>query len=184
MIDNDGTTPDNPGVYDGYTKAEKWRTISSRNGRARSNVTDASAVIAAGPLTIGAGESEQVVISIFAGRSLDELRSAALRARTTAQQVLGITPSVPGATTLIAQVLPNPVTGDELTIEYSLPESSTGNIEITDALGRTIVPSVKHELSSPAGRVTIRLPHVGSGAYFAIVHSTTMRLAVPFTIIR
>ncbi len=183
MIDNDGTTADNPGVYDGYTKAEKWRTISSGIGRARSSVTDASAVISAGPISIGAGESEQVVLSIFAGQSLDELRSAALRARMTAQQVLGITPSVPGAATLMMQILPNPVTGDELTIEYSLPNSSTGNIEITDALGRTILPTGKHELSSPAGRVTIRLPQLGSGAYFAIVHSTTMRLAVPFTVI-
>lgn len=184
MIDNNGTTADNPGVYDGYTKAEKWRTISSGIGRTRSSVTDASAVIAAGPFSIGAGASEQVVFSIFAGRSLDELRSAAERARQTAQQVLGITPSAPQLPAVSARVLPNPITGDQLTVEYSLPDSGTLSIVITDALGQIIATALEPGFYPPTGRTTLSLPQVASGAYFAVVRSNRGTVAVPFVLIR
>ncbi|GBD04640.1 Thermophilic serine proteinase [bacterium HR20] len=184
MMDNNGTTADNPGVYDGYTKAEKWRTISSGIGRTRSSVTDASAVIAAGPFSIGAGASEQVVFSIFAGRSLDELRSAAERARQTAQQVLGITPSAPQLPAASARVLPNPITGDQLTVEYSLPDSGTLSIVITDALGQIIATALEAGFYPPTGRTTLSLPQVASGAYFAVVRSNRGTVAVPFVLIR
>jgi hypothetical protein len=184
MIDNNGTTAENPGVYDGYTKAEKWRTISSGIARTRSSVTDASAVIAAGPFSIGAGASEQVVISIFAGRSLDELRSAAERARQTAQQVLGITPSAPQTSAVSARVLPNPIHGDQLAVEYSLPGSGPLCIVITDALGQIIATALEPGFYPPAGRAILSLPHATSGAYFAVVRSNRGNVAVPFVIVR
>lgn len=184
MMDNNGTTADNPGVYDGYTKAEKWRTISSGIGRTRSSVTDVSAVIATGPISIGAGASEQVVVSIFAGRSLDELRAAADRARQTAERVLGITPSAPSTPTLSARVLPNPMTVDQLAVEYSIPDSGMLSIVITDALGQIITTALEPGISPPTGRTTLSLPRTASGAYFAIVRSNHGMIAVPFVIVR
>ncbi|MCX8051088.1 MAG: S8 family serine peptidase [Chlorobi bacterium] len=185
MMDNDGNTSDNPGVYDGYTKAEKWRTISSGIGRARSNVTDASAVIAAGPFRMDAGATEQVVFSIFAGRSLADLRSAAERARQTAQQLLGVTPTEPRTTSLSVRVTPNPATGDNLTIEYTLPDSGTMSLEITDALGRTVATVLASGVHPPHGRLDVQLDGRWSqGTYFAVVRGARQSVAAPFVIVR
>ncbi|MCX7930390.1 MAG: S8 family serine peptidase [Chlorobi bacterium] len=185
MMDNGGQTTDNPGVYDGYTKAEKWLTISSGIARTRSNVTDASAVVAAGPFRVDAGATEQVVFSIFAGRSLSDLRSAAERARRAAQQLLGITPAQPSPNSITVQVMPNPVASDNLTIEYTVADAGTLCIEITDLLGRTIATVLPPALYPLHGRTNVQLDEAwGNGMYFAVVRSNRQVVATPFVVVR
>lgn len=186
MMDNDGRTPDNPGVYDGYTKTEKWTTISSGIARTQSSITDASAVIAAGPFRMEAGATEQVIFSIFAGRNLSELRTAAERARQTAQQLLGITPSAPPSSqdTRIS-VSPNPITSDHLSVEYSVPDTGTMSIVITDLLGQTVATVLAPGIHPLHDR--IELPLDGSwnnGPYFAVVRSERGSVAAPFVLAR
>lgn len=184
MMDNDGRTADNPGVYDGYTKAEKWRTMSSGIGRVRSNVTDASAVIAAGPFRMEAGATEEVVFSIFAGSNLDELRRAAERARQAAEQLLGVSPPQKQLP-LTAQLMPNPVTSDRLTIEYWQTDASNVSIQIVDAVGRTVGAVTAPNLQLPHGRMTIPIgTEWSNGVYFAIVRSARGSVMLPFVVIR
>lgn len=185
MIDNDGRTPDNPGVYDGYTKAEKWRTMSSGIGRVRSNVTDASAVIAAGPFRMETGDTEEVVFSIFTGKNLDELRRAAERARQAAEQLLGVSPNQKQHLSLMAHVMPNPVTTDYLTIEYWRTDSGSLSILITDAMGKTVTTIIEPNLQLMNSRITIPFgAQWSNGAYFAVVRSSRNSVVLPFVVLR
>ncbi len=185
MMDNDGNTSTNPGVYDGYTKAEKWLTISSGIARVQSSVTDASAVIAAGPFRMEPGATEQIVFSIFAGRNLADLRSAAERARQTAQQLLGVTPPHPSEHTIGISVLPSPITSDQLTLEYSVPDSGTMSVYITDVLGRTITTVLPAGIYPLHDRIHIQLDGSWSnGPYFAIVRTERGSATAPFVLIR
>jgi hypothetical protein len=185
MMDNDGRTNDNPGVYDGYTKAEKWMTISSGIARTRSSVTDASAVIAAGPFRMEPGATEHVVFSLFAGRNLTELRSAAERARQTAQQLLGITPSQPYQQSISINILPNPVRGDYLTFEYFVPDSGTMSIVIADVLGRTIATVRAPGIYPHHDSFQVPLDGTWSnGPYFAIMRSEHGSAVAPFVLVR
>lgn len=185
MIDNDGRTIDNPGVYDGYTKAEKWRTISSGIGRSRSSVTDASAVIAAGPFRMEPGATEQVVFSIFAGRNLDELRSAARRARETAQQLLGISPPDVSGKSISLQVSPNPVSENYLTVQYRLPVSTELTLTVADVLGRSLTTISDNRISPASGAITIPLESEWApGTYFLVARTRYGSAIVPFVVVR
>ncbi len=73
-VDNDGVSEENPGVYNGFSKEEKWRMMTSGIGRDSSNSTDVSVVIGAGPIRLRAGDTTRVAFALFAGNSLDDLQ--------------------------------------------------------------------------------------------------------------
>ncbi|MDW7997753.1 MAG: S8 family peptidase [Bacteroidota bacterium] len=77
-IDNDAR---DLGVYDGFTREEKWRAMSSGIARKQSNRTDASMVLAVGPLRLSPNDTVSVVTALVAGMTVDELRRAASVAR-------------------------------------------------------------------------------------------------------
>lgn len=78
-IDNDHTISGNLlGLYDGYTDAEKFTTISNglskdEAGNSTTEGNDVSHVVSAGPYTIGAGEEITIAFALHAANNFDDL---------------------------------------------------------------------------------------------------------------
>ena len=171
---NDGTHPSNPswGVYDGYTDAEKWETISGGVVFPTAGPTDISCGLGTGPLQIAPGESLLVAFAILAGNDL-----ADLQANADAAQNLWNNPPAgndPQATVptrlLLAQNAPNPFNPSTV-IRYDLPEDAMVHLEIFDVRGRLI--RTLRNGPATAGRKQVSWDgrdHAGrslaSGAYF------------------
>ena len=80
-IDNDQTISGNPfGIYDGYTDAEKFTTISTQRlkaGQLNSTGNDVSHVVSSGPYSIAAGQTITLAFALHAGANLSELQASA-----------------------------------------------------------------------------------------------------------
>ncbi len=154
MMDNDGTTSDNIGVYDNYTAAEKWTTLSSGIARTQTNNTDVSAIIGAGPFNLKAGNHEKVVFSIFAGMNLDELKAAADAAKSFVTAV----PDANSDPHVALSVYPNPLGSGNASVRYVLPEASRVSCELVDLLGNTVQILAKNELQNAGSHIFVLNP--------------------------
>ncbi len=79
-IDNDATAIDSFGVYDGYTDAEKFASISSGIYRRNAGVSgpkDVSIAVGQGPFSIAPGDTIDVGFAIVAGENLNDILNAA-----------------------------------------------------------------------------------------------------------
>lgn len=87
-IDNNQNTAGTPfGLYDGFTDAEKFQSISSGIGRTTAGLTtpsgnDVSHVVGAGPYNLAPGEGVTIAFALLAGVTLTELQYAAAQADT------------------------------------------------------------------------------------------------------
>lgn len=71
-LDNDGEEEDNPGVYDGFSKQEKWKIMSGAIKRTTSNITDCSSIISAGPVQLKPLDSVKVnFVIMFSDKESD-----------------------------------------------------------------------------------------------------------------
>jgi subtilisin family serine protease len=132
-IDNDATAADTFGVYDGYTDAEKYKSISSGIYRRNAGVSgpkDVSIAVGAGPYSIAPGDTIDVGFAIVAGENLDEILQAA---DTASEEWPDITRIRNHTSTITRQfaLYPNPAS-QELFIKGEVP----GNLQIFDARGR------------------------------------------------
>lgn len=87
-IDNDQAVAGGSsfGLYDGFTDAEKFLTLSSGLGRVEAGVTasgsDVSHVVGAGPLNIPAGQQVVIAFALHAADNLTDLKTSAQYADT------------------------------------------------------------------------------------------------------
>ena len=173
-IDNDGNTNINPGIYDGFSTAEKWRMLSSGIERIQSNQTDASFVIGAGPMKIPANQSVEVAFSIGAAFSITELDSALDAAKGFAKQHSISTGEYnpPSSTTVVRVIYPNPTfQNDGSMLEYELDRYSFVKVDIIDNLGRIV--KVIEDTEKPAGEYSsvVNTSELATGVYFVRFHS-------------
>ncbi|MCS7177175.1 MAG: S8 family serine peptidase [Candidatus Kapabacteria bacterium] len=186
-IDNDGRGPDNPGVYDGFTREEKWRTMSSGLARLRSNRTDASFVLAGGPIQLGPGDTAQVVLALVAGADVEGLRQAAAAARQAAA-TLGVdtVPWTPLPSRISAWLFPNPwQPGMPVpTLVLSLPERRYVRIRLVDPLGRFVAELAEGLYQPGTHRFVIPPAELSSGPYFLYTMAGAEGMVVPLVIAR
>lgn len=183
-IDNDAREM---GVYDGFTRQEKWRAMSSGLARRRSSLTDASMVIAVGPLQLESGDTARVVLALVAGMSLEELRRAAAAARQAAA-ALGVdtVPWNPPPQQLAAGVYPNPWSpgASRPTLVVQLPEQRYLRVHLVDALGRHI-STLAEGLQQPGTyAIAINPALLSSGMYFLYLTAGPEGMVVPFGVVR
>lgn len=137
-IENDGRGEDSLGIYDGYTLAEKLKTISKGIIRKKTRVTDISFVISAGPFSLKNGETQPIIFSIFAGKDLFELRQSSLSSLIKANEfglIEAIKPNY--VSTLNWIVFPN-IFEDEFNVVISPALNEEAELIIFDILGRAI----------------------------------------------
>ncbi len=186
-IDNDGSSEENPGVWDGFTIAEKWRMLSGGIARRESGITDASMVIGAGPIRMREQDTIRVAFSLFAGNDIDELREAAKNSRETAKMfniAEGNFSSIPEKDSLV-KIYPNPAYNDEITIEFRLSDGSKINLDIIDIKGRTIDNVYNNKQFLPdVHREQYSTKNLSSGRYFVRFRTMKDTYIMPFNVLK
>jgi serine protease len=187
-IDNPGEEPENPGVWDGFYRQEKWMMLSSGIYRKESSITDVSIVIGAGPIKLKSGDTTRVAFSIFSQYSLDLLREACLRSRETAKYYKiadGKYNPLPKNDSIVS-LFPNPVNENQLNVDYLLSDGSYITIELFNSIGRKIeYPEPVNEKLRTAGYHSekLKLPKLAQGRYYIRISTTSGRITEPFEIV-
>lgn len=182
-----GLTP-NFGIHDGFTKNEKWISLSSGILKKYSYVTDVSMVMANGPYQLQPGDSCEVAFALLAGLNNYELFAAA-------DNAVKIWDSIKNPTSVettlpiglfLEQNYPNPFSsglhGNAMTsIQYTLPSTGLVRLEILDAYGRALSTLVNQHQSLGTYTVSFLADQLPSGIYFAKLtfgNTTVMRKMV------
>lgn len=182
-IDNNGNTEDNPGVYDSFTREEKIRMMSGGIARVMSNSTDASMVIAAGPIRLQSGDTVRVSYSLFSGFGFDELKKAAENSLNALSSFKLI--DLPEKNTIIG-MFPNPVVlGEESRIEFALPQRSEISLSVYNALGQ-FLGNIESSKTYPAGNssISFTISDYAIGAYFIKFEINDKFETIPFRVIK
>lgn len=192
MMDNDGNTSENPGVYDGYTNDEKWQTMTSGIGRQVSNATDVSSVIGAGPFKVKRGDSVKVAFSIFAGMNYNQISRTAEKSMERARDILGgLAQSEPIPEDVELIVCGNPIIDFPLQMIVKLPKPSEISIDIWDNLGNKVAEVLKNEIKlqgihsvTLASSEVLRGLNLSQGCYYARMRTAFGEVAAPFIVVR
>lgn len=153
------------GIYNGFSKDDKWKALSSGIGKSQAGPGDISEVTSAGPYTIPARKSIDVAFAIAAGNNLDDLRNAITYAREKYKTLLPDTGlPFPTAYDLI-QNYPNPF-NPETTIEYKIVHGGHVFIKIYDAIGRLVQVLVNKTQAAGTYYKKFNGINLASGVYF------------------
>ncbi len=140
---NDEAEPNNPswGIYDGFSDEEKWQAISGGLQHISAGPSDISNVIAAGPMTIPAGNSVEVVFALVAANGFPALLTAADDAVQMWNQLFETGLDAPAATAPLRFSLgvnyPNPF-NPVTTIPFQLDRETHIQLQILDIQGRLV----------------------------------------------
>ena len=170
---DNGSSP-NFGVHDGYTKTEKYLSMSSGILKRQSNVSDISQIIGSGPWTLAPGEKAEAGFALFAGFSRNEVVARTPHALDAWKRITGTTSVAevarPSGMTIGAYPHPASLARDgAVTIAWTLPQSSSVRVVVHDLLGR-VVHASPVMFSDTRGATTIDLAGLTAGSY--LVHLT------------
>jgi serine protease len=165
-INNGDTSAGSIQIYDGFSKDEKWKTLSSGIGNASAGPSDISEVTSAGPFSIPAGNSIDVAFVITAGNNLDELRTNVDNARTAYAKLTDVDRAERAPLKFyLSQNYPNPFNpGTE--IDYEIPEEGRVTIKVYDILGNFVKTLVDEEKQPGMYHLKLHAADLASGVYF------------------
>ena len=166
-IDNDGSTPENPGVYDGFTYPEKWKMLSGGIQRLTSSNTDASMVIGAGPDSLFPGDTMRVTFLIGADKTPEMIKESFNLTNNKLMQ--NFNPSDVRYFTdndKFTALYPNPVYDDELNLEFSLSGNSSVSVDLFDISGKKMECLVEEKFYKKGyHELNLEFGNYYSGAY-------------------
>ncbi len=164
-LDNNGTGA-TINIYDGFTKTEKYQSLSSaRLSAGQSGVgNDISMTLSSGPYTIPSGDSIRIAFALLAGEDLASLQASAVAAEikyTTLNSIETPVSLIAG----LSQNFPNPFSVST-TLNYTVSGNDLVKIEIFDVLGNKVRTLVNDVLS--VGKYEVKFPANGlaDGIYF------------------
>jgi hypothetical protein len=76
------------------------------------------------------------------------------------------------------------VTGNNLTVSYSLAQAGPTTVSVFDCAGRVAVPAIVRNLNAGSQKQSIGLGNMGRGVYFVRVEQNGLREIKSFTITR
>jgi hypothetical protein len=192
-MDNNGSTGDNPGVYDGFTKAEKRKCMTNGIARDTSGISDISMVISAGPISMRANDTNRVVFSIFAAKNLDELRKTSNYSQENTSKFInfdGNFASTP-KTTYINNLYPNPSSNNRIYAEIFHENTQKLNASIFDITGRECMTKSLFSINNMTQTlmpgiliVDFDLTGFAQGTYYLRVSSDKNKDYKKFTLVR
>ncbi|MEJ5351654.1 MAG: S8 family serine peptidase [Melioribacteraceae bacterium] len=151
----------------GFTKKDKWISLSSGVVKNGIGPADVSFTISGGPFNIPAGETLPVAFALAAGENLNEIRNAIRLSR---EKYISLISDVSNEEPLLKEFVlyqnyPNPFNSSTI-ISYQISKSSRVILKVYDALGREIRTLV-NETKEP-GRYTVEFnaSDLSSGVYF------------------
>jgi serine protease len=159
-VDNNGAGG-SINIYDGFTKAEKYTSMST--SRASAGQGDVSLMVSSGPYTIAAGDSIRVGFALLAGDNLATIQAAAAAADIKFSLITSVDEN--NSDNFSWNVFPNPVR-DNTAINLSLYQNENVKIELTDITGKSVL--ILKDGKLPAGKNVINLnsKNLRSGIYF------------------
>lgn len=171
-VDNDGVSEDNPGVYNGFSKEEKWKMMTSGIGRDSSNSTDVSMVIGAGPIRLRAGDTTRVAFALFAGNTLEDLRNISedINFSNNFFNPDGSFSSKPKNST-INLIFPNPAQNTAV-VELAVSDIKSGELTLWDVSGKKLKNLYNYDSQNQNKlypgylRLEIDLRDLSQGQYF------------------
>jgi len=171
-IVNDNTDPANPdwGIYDGFTDAEKWASISGGITYTSAGPADVSMVIGNGPFNIPAKSVQRVAYAVLAADDSLKLMRAADSARAKWGRLIvtdmaGFTPVRSAETFQLSQNYPNPF-NPFTSIRYALPEADFVDLSIYNVLGQKVATLVHQTQTAGKYRVNWSAAGFASGVYY------------------
>ncbi len=185
-MNNNSTEEGNPGCYDGFTLAEKWLTMSSGILRDRSDTTDVSMIISAGPIDLLPGDTARVCFSIFAGNSLDKLKTTAEKSYQTALDLdlNDELSKIPRKVKLYLNLSPNP-SKSGIKVKFGFHQRNTVSFSIYDYLGRKIEDLLNNRTYSPGVYdLMINIDLLSQGFYLLRMETANGSLTKPFAVMR
>ncbi|MGC8748007.1 MAG: S8 family serine peptidase [Candidatus Kapaibacteriota bacterium] len=166
-IDNDGLGEDSLGIYDGFTKSEKWYMLTGGIKRKSTRATDASMIISQGPIKVDKDSIAVASFALFAGNNIFELRRTSIFADSLAYKLgLADRPNYPKELDSIEiTIYPNPSLED-FTLRVSFLELQPIEVTVYDYTGRIINKfSYNKEIPWTIER-NLGLKGLSSGNYF------------------
>jgi subtilisin family serine protease len=156
------------GIYDGFTKVEKWEALSYKGvARDSAGAGDISVVIGTGSSLLEGGDTLVIGFAIICGDSLEVMRRAVAQARIRWNEILTSPSPIEKIVKnyQLYQNYPNPF-NIETFIKFAVPETQFVQIDIYDLMGRKVEALVS-ERKLP-GRYVIKFNADGlsSGVYF------------------
>lgn len=136
-IDNDGSSDENPGVYDGFTRLEKLRFMKNGLQRIQSSITDASMVLSAGPIALQESDSVVVPFAIILGENEENILREANLAKIFIEELLLTSVGDQPNDKINIKIVPNPVK-DNLTIQVHTKKFDYFSVAIFDLLGNLV----------------------------------------------
>ncbi len=185
-VDNDGESEENPGVWDGFTTKEKWLMLSSGIGRIKSNPTDASMVISAGPIELNPGDTTRVSFSIFAGNTTEDIKLAADDSYITALEY-GLTDGLymlPRDEKIYLKISPVPASGIIKT-EFGFRSENLAEIGIYDYTGRKVADIIENQkFAAGLHEKQFDTSGLSQGFYLLRLKTGLGSKTLPFTVLR
>ncbi|MCF8242634.1 MAG: S8 family serine peptidase [Melioribacteraceae bacterium] len=165
-IHNNGDD-DGFGVYDGFTKEEKWTALSSGLTKVNAGPFDVSTVNSAGPFDISAGDTIRVAFAVGAQENRTELGNAFRQARLKYAEIKpdddNSEPTVPGVFVL-KNNYPNPFNGIT-NFEFSIEKKSAVQLNVYNILGEKVAVLVNQTLPKDYYFYQFDLSYLSSGVY-------------------
>jgi serine protease len=158
-FDNDGSNG-SYSIYDGFTKAEKYTSMST--SRASAGQGDVSVMVGSGPYTIAAGDSIRVGFAIIAADSLPMMQDAALAADDKFNH-LSVQENTP--VNFALNVFPNPSNGNAM-VSFMLTKKEYVKIEVIDVAGRVVRTLVDWKMLPGNHLINIDGKSLSAGSYF------------------
>jgi hypothetical protein len=186
--DNDDSTT--IGIYNGFTKSEKWKALSTGIVRPVTQITDVAFTIGSALGDVQPGDSTVVGFALIAGESIAELIASIPAARKMWDTLsLGLDPTDvreltrPVEYALTISVHPNLIEGDRsAAVALDAVRPLAVNLRLYDMLGRMRVDFGRMELQPGRTLRTIDVGSLPGGSYFlraegpGTVRTTSLRL--------
>ncbi|MCC6550376.1 MAG: S8 family serine peptidase [Ignavibacteriaceae bacterium] len=164
---NPGGDPGGFSIYDGFTDAEKWQSISGGLAKPQAGGGDISNVVSAGPLDIPAGGSVNVAFAIACGQNVADLRNEFSLARSKYQEILTSVDDelTQPLTYALDQNYPNPFNPSTV-IQYQIPEAGQVTLTVYDITGRELKILVNEYIQPGTWHANFDGTGLSSGVYF------------------
>jgi hypothetical protein len=161
------------GIYDGFTKQEKYQTMSSLS-RLASDTTDVSMMISNGPFNVAAGDSVHIAFALLASDSLVQLRASADSAQ---QKFNSIGSGIPEYPVLSDNfiIFPNPMT-DFYTVHITLTAYGKVELNLYSVLGEKVATLFSGYQFAGSRQYNFDSSHLSSGIYLCELKAGEKRI--------
>lgn len=183
-IDFDSSGLGGVNVFDGFSTAEKYVTLTTSRHNAGATTAegkDIISIVSTGPFSISPNDSISVAFAILAGDSLASLQLSADDAQILFDSLLIAVEERPTGDLFFSNLFPNPAS-HQLTLAFYLQEPEIVELNLYDLSGRKISVLFSGKLEHGMQQVTAHVESYSSGLYLLQVvagnHSSTMKISI------